>query len=62
MSVLLTRRKVISGMGLLGIGILAGCDTRGELSPTGSEMITISSDTRLGTAFTETKAGRIAGG
>lgn len=32
MSVLLTRRKVISGMGLLGIGMLAGCDTRGELS------------------------------
>ncbi|NKQ13500.1 SCO family protein [Pseudomonas sp. SST3] len=32
MSVILTRRKVISGMGLLGMGILAGCDTRGELS------------------------------
>lgn len=32
MSVLVTRRKVISGIGLLGIGMLAGCDNRGELS------------------------------
>lgn len=32
MSVLLTRRKVVAGMGLLGLGILTGCDSRGELS------------------------------
>ena len=32
MSVLLTRRKVIAGLGLLGMGILTGCDSRGELS------------------------------
>jgi protein SCO1/2 len=32
MSVLLTRRKVIAGIGLLGMGILTGCDSRGELS------------------------------
>ncbi|MEB0048508.1 MULTISPECIES: SCO family protein [unclassified Pseudomonas] len=32
MSVLLSRRKVIAGMGVLGLGILSGCDTRGELS------------------------------
>ncbi|AVO58486.1 MULTISPECIES: SCO family protein [Pseudomonas] len=32
MSVLLSRREVIAGMGLLGLGMLAGCDTRGQLS------------------------------
>ncbi|WP_095169076.1 SCO family protein [Pseudomonas sp. Irchel 3H3] len=32
MSVLMNRRKVIAGMGLLGLGLLTGCDTRGELS------------------------------
>ncbi|CAI8804587.1 SCO family protein [Pseudomonas chlororaphis] len=32
MSVLLSRREVIAGMGLLGLGLLAGCDTRGQLS------------------------------
>lgn len=32
MSVLLTRRKVVAGMGLLGLGILTGCDSRAELS------------------------------
>jgi len=32
MSVLLSRREVITGMGLLGLGMLAGCDTRGQLS------------------------------
>lgn len=32
MSVLLTRRKVVAGMGLLALGILTGCDSRGELS------------------------------
>lgn len=32
MSVLLTRRKVVAGMGLLGLSILTGCDSRGELS------------------------------
>lgn len=32
MSVLLTRRKAVAGMGLLGLGILTGCDSRGELS------------------------------
>jgi protein SCO1/2 len=32
MSVLLTRRNLITGMGLLGLGILTGCDSRGELS------------------------------
>lgn len=32
MSVLLTRRKVVAGMRLLGLGILTGCDSRGELS------------------------------
>jgi protein SCO1/2 len=32
MSVLLTRRKVVAGMSLLGLGILTGCDSRGELS------------------------------
>ncbi|RON57912.1 SCO family protein [Pseudomonas frederiksbergensis] len=32
MSVLLNRRQVIAGMGLFSLGILAGCDTRGELS------------------------------
>lgn len=32
MSVLLTRRKVVAGMGLLGLGILTGCDSRRELS------------------------------
>ncbi|UCR85427.1 SCO family protein [Pseudomonas chlororaphis] len=32
MSVLLSRREVIAGMGLLGLGVLAGCDTRGQLS------------------------------
>lgn len=32
MTVLLTRRKVIAGMGVLGLGLVAGCDTRGELS------------------------------
>lgn len=32
MSVFLTRRKVVAGMGLLGLGILTGCDSRGELS------------------------------
>ena len=32
MCVLLTRRKVVAGMGLLGLGILTGCDSRGELS------------------------------
>ncbi|OLF54513.1 SCO family protein [Pseudomonas chlororaphis] len=32
MSVLLSRRKVIAGMGLLGLGVLAGCDPRGKLS------------------------------
>ena len=32
MSVDLTRRKVIAGMGLLGLGLLSGCDSRGQLS------------------------------
>src|SRR5476651_1344890 len=32
MSVLLNRRQVIAGMGLFGLGILSGCDSRGELS------------------------------
>ncbi|PMY60710.1 MULTISPECIES: SCO family protein [Pseudomonas] len=32
MSVLLSRREVIAGMGMLGLGLLAGCDTRGQLS------------------------------
>lgn len=32
MTALLTRRKVLAGMGVLGLGLLAGCDTRGELS------------------------------
>ncbi|VVQ21521.1 SCO family protein [Pseudomonas fluorescens] len=32
MSVLLTRRKVVAGMGLLGLSILTGCDSRVELS------------------------------
>ncbi|QQZ44212.1 SCO family protein [Pseudomonas sp. SK3(2021)] len=32
MSVLLSRREVIAGMGVLGLGLLAGCDTRGQLS------------------------------
>lgn len=32
MSVLLTRRKVIAGMGLLGLGLLAGCDDTPKLS------------------------------
>ena len=32
MTALLTRRKVVAGMGLLGLGILTGCDSRGELS------------------------------
>lgn len=32
MSVLMNRRKVIAGMGLLGLGLLTGCDTRGQLS------------------------------
>ncbi len=32
MSVSMNRRKVIAGMGLLGLGLLTGCDTRGELS------------------------------
>ncbi|MFJ2684290.1 SCO family protein [Pseudomonas sp. NPDC087342] len=32
MSVMLDRRRVIAGMGLLGLTILTGCDTRGELS------------------------------
>jgi protein SCO1/2 len=32
MSVLLSRRKVVAGMGLLGLGILSGCDSRGELT------------------------------
>jgi protein SCO1/2 len=32
MSVLLTRRKVIASVGLLGLGLLTGCDSRGELS------------------------------
>ncbi|AZZ76851.1 SCO1 protein [Pseudomonas fluorescens] len=32
MTALLTRRKVLAGMGVLGLGLLAGCDTRGQLS------------------------------
>jgi protein SCO1/2 len=32
MSALLSRREVIAGMGVLGLGLLAGCDTRGQLS------------------------------
>lgn len=32
MSVLLTRRKVIASMGLLGLGLLAGCDDTPKLS------------------------------
>ncbi|EPL10397.1 SCO family protein [Pseudomonas sp. TH05] len=32
MSVLVTRRKVIAGMGLLGLGLLAGCDSSSKLS------------------------------
>lgn len=32
MSVLLNRRQVIAGMGLLSLGLLTGCDSRGELS------------------------------
>ncbi|AZD35174.1 Cytochrome oxidase biogenesis protein Sco1/SenC/PrrC, thiol-disulfide reductase [Pseudomonas chlororaphis subsp. aurantiaca] len=32
MSVLLSRREVIAGLGVLGLGLLAGCDTRGQLS------------------------------
>ncbi|WP_349970045.1 SCO family protein [Pseudomonas caspiana] len=32
MSVLMTRRKVIAGMGLLSLGILSGCDPRGKLT------------------------------
>ncbi|AJO77955.1 MULTISPECIES: SCO family protein [Pseudomonas] len=32
MSVLLSRREVLAGMGVLGLGLLAGCDTRGQLS------------------------------
>jgi protein SCO1/2 len=32
MSVLFTRRKVIAGMGLLGLGLLAGCDDTPKLS------------------------------
>ncbi|WP_055135017.1 SCO family protein [Pseudomonas corrugata] len=30
MSAILTRRELVAGMGLLGLGILAGCDNRGE--------------------------------
>lgn len=32
MSVLFTRRKVIAGMGLLGLGMLTGCDSGNKLS------------------------------
>ena len=42
-------------------GSEAGHFTVMDLSPRGSEMITISSDARLGTVFTETKAGKVAG-
>jgi hypothetical protein len=42
-------------------GSEAGHFTVMDLSPRGSEMITISSDARLGTVFTGTKAGKVAG-
>lgn len=42
-------------------GSEAGHFTVIDLSPRGSEMITISSDARLGTTFTGTKAGKVAG-
>ncbi|MBD8708489.1 hypothetical protein IFT47_17815 [Pseudomonas sp. CFBP 13711] len=42
-------------------GSAAGHFTVMDLSPTGGEMITISYDARLGTAFTGTKAGKIVG-
>lgn len=32
MSVFMTRRKVVAGMGLLSLSILTGCDTREELT------------------------------
>lgn len=42
-------------------GSEAGHFTVIDLSPRGSEMITISSDARLGTTFTGTEAGKVAG-
>lgn len=42
-------------------GSEAGHFTVIDLSPTGSEMSTISSGARLGTVFTGTKAGKVAG-
>lgn len=42
-------------------GSEAGHFTVMDLSPRGSEMITISSDARLGAVFTGTKAGKVAG-
>jgi len=41
-------------------GSEAGYFTVMDLSPRGSEMITISSDAHLGTVFTGTKAGKVA--
>lgn len=32
MSTLFTRRKVLTGMGLLGLGLLAGCDNSPKLN------------------------------
>ncbi len=42
-------------------GSEAGHFTVMDLSPRGSEMVTISSDARLGAVFTGTKAGKVAG-
>jgi hypothetical protein len=42
-------------------GSEAGHFTVMDLSPRGSEMITISSDARLGAVFSVTKAGKVTG-